>query len=558
MKKPESSPTADWVLCPGCRTMLYRKRFERDLGVCGECGRHTALSAEQRLRLLADGGRFRPLPIVATDDDPLGFHDVEPYPDRLARARARTGLRDGVVCASARIEGSPVIIAAMDFRFLGGSLGTAVGEMITAAAETALAERIPLLIVTASGGARMQEGPLSLMQMAKTSAALEQLGRAGILTISLITDPTYGGVAASFATSTDVLIAEPGARLGFAGRRVIEQTIRQQLPAEFQTAEFLLSRGLVDMIVPRAGLRSVLGSLLRLAGPVDPTGDRGEPAELVTDPDSLAATDPWAQVRAARETTRPTALDYIGLAFDGFVELRGDRIGGDCPAIVGGPAWLGGQPVIVLGQQKGRDPKELMARNFGMPTPAGYRKAARLMRLAEKLGLPVVALIDTPGAYPGAAAEEQGQAIAIAENLRLMSGLRVPVISVVIGEGGSGGALALGVANRVLMAADATYSVISPEGCAAIVWNDPAAAPDAAAALHLTARELLRLGIVDGVLPAADTGGAAARQQAADRLHRALVESLSALIGRSGEELAAERRARFRRFGAPVAARSVA
>ncbi|UGT72310.1 acetyl-CoA carboxylase carboxyl transferase subunit alpha [Nocardia gipuzkoensis] len=552
---------ADWVLCPACLIPLYGKRFARDLGVCGECGRHTPITAEQRAGQLADEGRFEPLPVAATDDDPLTFTDTKSYRDRLAAARARTGMHDAVLCALAAIEGRPVVIAAMDFRFLGGSLGIAVGEMITAAAETALVRRIPLIIVTASGGARMQEGPLSLMQMAKTSAALEQLDRAGILTVSVITDPTYGGVAASFATLSDVLIAEPGARLGFAGRRVIEQTIRQDLPPKFQTAEFLLERGLIDMIVPRAGLRQALGALLRAAGPVDPA----EPlvpadAGVITDPARVPATDPWTQVRRARAPQRPTALDYFALAFDEFRELCGDRISGDCAAVVGGTAWLGGRPVMVIGHQKGHDPKELMERNFGMPTPAGYRKAARLMRLAEKLGLPVITLIDTPGAYPGATAEEQGQAIVIAENIRLMSALRVPVISVVIGEGGSGGALALGVANRVLMFANGTYSVISSEGCAAIVWNDPAAAPLAAAALALTARDLLRLGVVDAVLPEPGDDVGAAPVAAAEQLHRALVATLGELAGRSGAELADERRARFRRFGArqQVLVRSVA
>ncbi|MFD0363650.1 acetyl-CoA carboxylase, carboxyltransferase subunit beta [Nocardia sp. GCM10030253] len=547
---------AEWILCPGCRIPVYGKRFVRDLGVCAECGRHAPITAEQRIEQLADEGRFEPLAVASTDDDPLDFTDTKSYRDRLAAARARTGMRDGVLCAFATIEGSPVIIAAMDFRFLGGSLGTAVGEMITEAAETALAERTPLLIVTASGGARMQEGALSLMQMAKTSAALEQLDRAGILTITLITDPTYGGVAASFATLSDVLIAEPGARLGFAGRRVIEQTIRQELPAEFQTAEFLLACGLIDMIVPRAGLRQALGALLRVATPVESAaGPALADPGTITDPDLVSETDPWAQVRRARSPSRPTALDYFALAFDGFRELRGDRISGDCAAVVGGPAWLGDQPVMVIGQQKGHEPKELMERNFGMPTPAGYRKSARLMRLAEKLGLPVITLIDTPGAYPGATAEEQGQAIVIAENIRLMSALRVPVISVVIGEGGSGGALALGVANRVLMFANGTYSVISPEGCAAIVWNDPAAAPNAAAALCLTARDLLRLGVVDAVLPEPGDDVGSAPVAAANQLHRALVANLRELSGRDGEDIAAERRARFRRFGARRQAR---
>jgi acetyl-CoA carboxylase carboxyl transferase subunit beta len=557
VKITEATHPVDWVLCPGCQYPLYRKRFDRDLGVCGECGRHTPLSAEQRLCQLADEARFVPLPGTVAADDPLEFIDTKPYSTRLAAARARTGLDDAVLCATVAIEGNPAIVVVMDFRFLGGSLGTAVGEQITVAAETALAQRCPLILVTASGGARMQEGPLALMQMAKTAAALEQLDRAGILTVSVITDPTFGGVAASFATLTDVLIAEPGARLGFAGRRVIEQTIHQQLPPEFQTAEFLLDHGLIDMIVPRSGLRAALAGLLRVAGPVDPTGPVAADAEIITDPRALPDVDAWTRVRAARRIGRPTALDYCALTFDGFRELRGDRISGDCPSVVGGTAWLGDRPVLVIGQQKGHTPNELMGRNFGMPTPAGFRKSGRLMRLAEKLGLPIITLIDTPGAYPGAAAEEQGQAIAIAENLRLMSTLRVPVISVVIGEGGSGGALALGVANRVLMFADATYSVISPEGCAAIVWNDPAAAATAARALRLTARDLLQLGVADGVLPEPDDMDGTP-STAAEQLRRALVATLRELIELGGAELVAQRRARFRGFGAPVAVRSAA
>ncbi|MGH4025629.1 MAG: acetyl-CoA carboxylase carboxyl transferase subunit alpha [Pseudonocardiaceae bacterium] len=543
----------DWVLCQNCDTPLYGKRFLRELLVCWECGRHHPLTAVERLAQLADGGRFEPLDLLARNDDPLGFVDTMPYTVRLAAARTRTGMDEAVLCARATVEGSPAIFAVMDFRFLGGSLGSAVGELITLAAEKALEEHTPLVIVSSSGGARMQEGALSLMQMAKTSSALGELDEAGVLTISLITDPTYGGVAASFATLGDVIIAEPGARLGFAGRRVIEQTIRQQLPPNFQTAEFLMERGFIDLITPRARLRHVLSTLLRLGRPGDGGFTSGAVAEfepMVRDADTLPQQDPWGQVRKARQLDRPTSSDYFALAFDDFQELHGDRVTGECTAILGGTAWLDGRPVVVIGQQKGHTPEELITRNFGMPSPAGYRKAARLMRLADKLGLPVITLVDTPGAYPGADAEEQGQSIAIAENLRLMASLRVPVVTVIIGEGGSGGALALAVANRVLMFADSVYSVISPEGCAAIIWKDAAAAPAAAVALNLNSRDLLRLGVVDGVLPEPEGGTGSAPLIAAGRLRRALVESLQDFDGLSEAELIRERRARFRRFGA--------
>ncbi|SDD12254.1 acetyl-CoA carboxylase, carboxyltransferase subunit beta [Actinokineospora iranica] len=544
---------ADWVLCSGCRAAVYGKRMARNLHVCPECGLHRPVSARERLEQLADGGRYELLSFDVRNPDPLEFTDTVAYPDRLAKAQARTGMREAVLCARASIEDSPAIIAVLDFRFLGGSLGVAVGELITLAIETAIAERTPLVLVTSSGGARMQEGALSLMQMAKTSAALAELDKAGVLSVSVITDPTFGGVAASFATLADVLIAEPGARLGFAGRRVIEQTIHQVLPPDFQTAEFLLARGFLDMIVPRSRLRAELGKLLR-TGTACPKEIDVESVEsvVVTDPERLPESDPWSQVAKARDLRRPTALDYLGLAFTDFQELHGDRVSGECRALVGGLARLGGRPVLVLATQKGHTPAELVQRDFGMASPAGYRKSARLMRLADKLGLPIVTLVDTPGAFPGADAEERGQAVAIAENLRLMATLSVPVVSVIIGEGGSGGALALAVANRVLMFSDSVYSVISPEGCAAIIWKDPAAAPRAAQALRLNSRELLRLGVADGVLPEPPGGVGADPVRAADLLRAAVLGELGRLSALTGCELSADRRARFRQFGAAI------
>ncbi|ONI90826.1 acetyl-CoA carboxylase carboxyltransferase subunit alpha [Actinosynnema sp. ALI-1.44] len=547
---------ADWIICPQCRAMIYGKRMSRDLRVCPDCGSHHRLTAPRRIELLFDEANLELLDVPARSVDILGFTDSKPYPVRLAKARTDTGLAEGVLLASGTILGEPVIAAVMDFRFLGGSLGAAVGELITRAAELALDRRVPLLIVSASGGARMQEGAISLMQMAKTSQAIGRLDEAGVLTLSLITDPTYGGVAASFATLCDVIIAEPGARLGFAGPRVIKQTIKQTLPPGFQTAEFLLENGLVDTIRPRGALRATLGRLLSIGGKRIPGRgvERSQPAAgesdvVVRDYDQLAEIDPWQHVRIARDLARPNTMDYISRAFDDFEELHGDRLGGECAAIVGGMARLDGLPVMVIGHQKGHTIAELTARNYGMPTPDGYRKAARLMRTAAKLGLPVVTLVDTPGAHPGIEAEEHGQAMAVAENIRLMACLPVPVVTVVTGEGGSGGALALAVADEVLICSYGVYSVISPEGCAAILWNDPAMAPTAAKALRIDARQLLRLGIVDGVVLEPEGGNQTDHPLAAQRVRTALLGALRRLSGMDGVALVARRRARFRSFG---------
>ncbi|MET8090560.1 acetyl-CoA carboxylase carboxyltransferase subunit alpha [Micromonospora sp. NPDC005220] len=558
-----------WSRCAGCASLLYRKRLRRNLDVCPECGEHARLGAPERLRQLVDPGSLCLLPDRLPEVDPLDFVDVLPYPQRLTGARASTGLAEGVVCATATIGGHPVTLAVMDFRFLGGSLGCAVGELITRAAERALDDRTPLVLITASGGARMQEGALSLMQMATVSQAIAALREAGLLTVSVLTDPTYGGVAASFATNTDLVLAESGARMGFAGPRVIRQVTGRALPDGFQTADFLLRHGQVDMVVQRRSLRGRLMALLAATSagrPARPPVPRQEPApgrERLAD-DGAAPADPaadadagtpavrdaWDTVRMARHPGRPTTLDYLDSVFDGFVELHGDRLGADCPAIVGGLARLAGRHVMVIGHQKGHTTAELVARNFGMASPAGHRKALRLMRLAARLGLPVVTLVDTPGADPGVSAEEQGQAAAIAENILALTVLPTPVLAVITGEGGSGGALALAVADRVLMLENAVYSVISPEGCAAILWPDRSAAPQAARALRLTAPDLCRLGVVDEVVSEPSSAAHDDPAETAHRLRAALLANLLPLLEVPPAMLVRLRRQRFRRFGA--------
>ncbi|MFF7245132.1 acetyl-CoA carboxylase, carboxyltransferase subunit beta [Embleya sp. NPDC008237] len=578
----------DWLICPSCRALVYRKRFERADRVCPRCGAHTPLDAARRLDALLDPGSARPLTPTPTVQDPLRFEDLRPYPDRLAAARAATGHDDAVRVALGTLAGHPVVLAVMDFAFMGGSLGVAAGEAIGTAADAALARRVPLIVVTSSGGARMQEGALALMQMAKTSAAMAELDEAGLLTVTVVADPTYGGVAASFATLADVVVCEPGARMGFAGPRVIEQTIGERLPEGFQRAEFLLRHGLVDAVRPRGELRRTLAVLLAAArgavGP-DPAEGSGRPvraavrsdrasAAPAARPDRVAASGPARAsvsgavavpesgapavrpahevVAAARDLGRPTTRDHLAYWMDAFVELRGDRAGGDCPAIVGGLGLVEGRAMLVLGHQKGHTTADLVRANFAMASPAGYRKVVRLARLAEKIGVPLVTLIDTPGAHPGIEAEQQGQAGAIAECLRVLAGLRVPVVAVVTGEGGSGGALALGVADRVLISANALYSVISPEGCAAILWKTREQSPAAARALGLDAGSLLELGVVDRVIAEPEGGAQADPAAASLALRDAVLETVAELATVEPAERVVLRRRRFRAFGLPA------
>jgi acyl-CoA carboxylase subunit beta len=552
---PQTAPQeVQWTRCPSCDAFVYHKRLRRNLGVCPECNYHFRLPVRERLRQLLDEGSFDDLSDQISPLDPLGFADSKPYTARLADAQRKTGNTEGALYGTASIGGRPVVLAAMDFAFIGGSMGSGVGEAITRAAELALERREPLLVISASGGARMQEGCVSLMQLAKTSQAIGRLHEEGLLFISLLTDPTYGGVSASFATLGDLLVSEPGSYIGFAGPKVIEQTIRQTLPDGFQTAAFLLEHGQLDLVEARETLRVSLRKILELHAAVD--GDaaslpetEGEPP--ITDPTLLADRDPWEIVQLARHADRPNALEYVSHVFDDFQELYGDRLFREDAAIVGGLARLGGQTLMVVGHQKGHTTQEMMERNFGMPNPEGYRKGLRLMRYAAKFGMPIVTLVDTPGAYPGLGAEERGQSIAIAQSIMEMSRLRVPIVVVVTGEGGSGGALALAVGDRVLMMENSYYSVISPEGCSTILFKDAAEAPRAAAALRVTAPDLLRLKIMDGIVPEPEGGAHEDHLAAARNLKTAIASSLSELVALAPEELVAKRYDRFRMFGTP-------
>lgn len=543
-------PADRWAKCLQCGAFVYYKRLEKNLKVCPECNYHFRLSARERVTFLLDAGSFHELDADLTPGDPLGFVDSKPYPARIAENRRKTGAKEAAIYGSGTIGGYAVVLCAIDFTFLGGSMGSVVGEKVTRAIELGLETRTPVIVASASGGARMQEGTISLMQMAKTSAALGRLAEAGIPYISLLGDPTYGGVSASFATLGDLIVAEPRVRVGFAGPQVIEQTIRQKLPEGFQTAEFLLEKGQIDLIVPRAELPTTLGRILGYHQPRSGAGPSSAPATPRAVASEPVGTRPaWESVQLARHQDRPNLAEYIDRVCDDFIELHGDRHFGDDQSIVGGLASIGGRPVMLVGHQKGRGTRESITRNFGMPHPEGYRKALRLMEYAGRFGLPLVTIIDTPGAYPGLQAEERNQSEAIARNLMVMARLRTPIVSTIIGEGGSGGALAIGVGNRVLMLENAIYSVISPEGCATILFKDATAAPRAAEASRLTAGELMKLGVADEVVPEPDGGAHTDPDAAAAALREALVRNLDELSALSPEELVDQRYARFRAFG---------
>ncbi|MDQ7843692.1 MAG: acetyl-CoA carboxylase carboxyltransferase subunit alpha [Armatimonadota bacterium] len=537
------------VSCPSCGTAHEPAVLIRALYVCPRCQTYLSVPASVRIAMLADPRSFRELDRGLVSVDPLRFTDQRSYRDRLAEARARTGLREAVVTGEARIEGRAVVLGVFDFDFMGGTMGSVVGEKLADAFEHAARRRLPVVTVSSSGGARMQEGMLSLMQMAKTAAARAAHDRAGGAFISVLANPTFGGVAASFASLGDVIIAEPRALVGFVGPRVIEMTLGVQLPPESHRAESLFAAGMIDLIVPREDLRAAIAYLI---GHLSPEAGLRRPRAHRMPALPRRRTGPvrsWQTVQLARHPQRPTAVDFIDRLFARFVELHGDRHFGDDPAVVAGLGELDDQTVVVVAQERGRTPEEQEFRRRGMALPEGYRKALRLMRLGAKFNLPVVTLIDTPGAHPGLEAEQRGIAQALAANLMEMAVLPTPVVSAVIGEGGSGGALSLGVADHVLMLEHAIYSVISPEGAAAILWRDAGRAAEVAEGLKITASDLLRLGVIDEIVPEPPEGAHADHDLAADLLRAAVVRAVRRLRRVPLPTLLRRRAAKYRHIG---------
>lgn len=540
-----------YVKCPGCRRIIDLEQLEASHDVCPRCGHHMRLGARKRLEATVDAGSFEEWDAELEATDILAFPG---YTEKLERAQRSTGDKDAVLCGRATIGGEPCAIFIMDGDFMMGSMGSVVGEKICRTFERAAELRLPVVGITVSGGARMQEGTTSLMQMAKVSGARARFAKKGLPYLVLLTDPTTGGVTASFAMEGDIILAEPGALIGFAGPRVVEQTTHKRLPAGFQRSEFLLEHGFLDLIVERENVPATLSELLALHAGRIPAADaphvlpeRHEPHTLLKKAgrkrrrSGNEAPSAYDIVQAARSVEHPTALELIELGFDGFIELHGDRYFSDDPAIVGGIAWVGDQVFTVIGTERGRSTKERVTRNFGSAHPEGYRKAQRLMKEAERFGRPVLCLIDTAGAYCGIGAEERGQGEAIASNLVVMSELETPIVSIVVGEGGSGGALALAVADRVLMLDNAAYSVVSPEGCASILWKTTDRAADAAEALALTAPRLDELGIVDGTITSSGT-----HRELAERIIDRVAHELAELASLKSDALVEARQAKFR------------
>lgn len=555
-KKEPSAPEGLWLKCPKCGEVVYRDDVKAHGYVCPKCEGYFRIGTRTRIRMVADTGTFQEWFTDLETENPLEYPG---YEEKIADLQEKTKLHEAVTVGKCMVNGLETVLGVCDARFLMGSMGYVVGEKITRAFERATEEKLPVVLFTSSGGARMQEGIVSLMQMAKTSAAIRKHSEAGLFYLPVLTDPTTGGVTASFAMLGDVILAEPGALIGFAGPRVIAQTIGQKLPEGFQRAEFLVEKGIIDGVVERQELKETVWKFLNIHQDAlqyihygdtqnvenlpEIRNSRGKTAGC--DKKELTA---WERVEISRSKERPTTLSYVQQVFDDFLELHGDRAFRDDGAVIGGIAMFGGQPVTVIGQQKGKNVKENIYRNFGMASPEGYRKALRLMKQAEKFGRPVVTFVDTPGAACGIEAEERGQGEAIARNLLEMSGIQTPMVSILIGEGGSGGALGLAVTDEVWMMENATYSILSPEGFASILWKDGKRAKEASEVMKITAKDLKKLQIIEKVIREPEPANEENLPEIAEEIREDLDGFLRKSCQKTREQIVEERYERFRRM----------
>ncbi len=517
--------------CLACDSQIADKELYLKYRVCPSCRFHYTLGARERISLIVDEGTFKEKNRSIASLDPLSFSGRTSYKDRLSMDQQRTGLTEAVVTGTCQIGGISAVLIVLDVGFMGGSMGQVVGEKITLALERAAKKKLPAVAIVTSEGARIQEGVLSLMQMAKTSMAVNKLSEEGLPFISVLANPTTGQAYASFASLADIILAEPGALVGLAPLRALAEASSAPLPPEAHTAEYHLRHGLLDKIVDREDLRDFLATLLDSisSSALKTKGKTKIKAQIRHSP-------AWESVQLARHAQRPSATDFIIRMFSNFVELHGDRTFAEDSSIICGIGQMGSQSVVVIGQE-------------GSTTPEGFRKAQRIMKLASKFNLPLITLIDTPGPMQSLESEERGLGNIIAATISHMAGLPVPSIAVIIGEGGSEAALALGIADRVLMLENAIYSSISPEGAASLIYRDETRAPELAEALKLTAADCKDLQIVDMIVPEPVNGAHTNPNEAARHLKRALLSVLIALHDTATKKLLKERYKKFRKMG---------
>ena len=531
--------------CLLCEEPISQSEAYLKYRVCPFCRFHYTLSARQRIQLLADPRTFKETHKFLSSVFPLSFSSKGTYQNMLSKSQSRTGLTEAAVTGRCKIDGIETAIVVLDYGFMGGSMGSVVGEKIALALEEAARKDLPLIALVTGGGTRTQEGVLSLMQMAKTVTAANRLKEKGLPFLVVLANPSTGQAYASFANLADIMFAEPGSLIGLSPLRTLQGLSKQPLPLDAHTSEAHLAHGLLDNVIDREGLHTRIATVLKIL-----TGQKLEQDNvkdlLRAEVDPPKEPEAWEAVNVARHAERPSAMVYMRSILDPFVELHGDRLNSDDRSVVCGIGYLLGEPVAMIGQQR-RPP--INGEKYHV-YPDGLRKAQRIINLATRFKLPLITLVDTQGADPGLEAEEQGIGNAIANTLSMMLDVPTPVITVIIGEGGSEGALALGLSDRTLMQQYAIYSPISMNRYFGNNYPEEQTIDrEAAETMMLTAQDCEYLGIIDYVIPEPDLGAHDNPREASKDIQLALTKTLARLSKQSENKLLKNRYKRFRKMG---------
>ena len=527
-----------------CGIVLIDSPLYKQFRVCPGCKFHYGLSARDRIHSLIDPGSFKEINRSIAAIDPTSSSSKSTYNARFSADQRRTGLYEAIVTGVCSIGGSSATLIVLDFGFMGGSISSVVGEKAALAFEHAAKRKLPVVAVLTSGGSRVNEGLLSLLQMGKITVSAERFSEKKLPLISVLANPTTGQAFASLANLADITLAEPGAIIGFSTARAIKESGTRSNQLTISNAESQLSNGMIDTIIDRTELNETLATLLDLTNPEFRLSYRKKTKRNQT---PLPKQRAWQSVGLARHTKRPTSIDYINRIVLNFFELKGDRASGEDPAIVGGLGHLGGQTVMIIGQERGDENNDAV--NDGMTSPAGFRKAVRLMKLAEKFEIPVITLIDTPGPNQGAPSEIGGLGSSIASTMSVMASLNVPTIAAIIGQGGSEGALALAIADRVLMMQNAIYTAMAPEEAADLMFDKSTSNEEVAESLRLTAADCLELNMVDEIVGEPITAAHESPDAAARQLRRIILTHLTDIGNWSNFRRSRRRYRKFRQIG---------
>ena len=531
--------------CLVCEEAISESPLYLKYRLCPDCRFHYSLTARERIELLVDAGSFKETNRSIASYYPLSFSGRAAYPRRLSQDRTRTGLTEACVTGRCTIGNNQATMVVLDFGFMGGSIGSVVGEKVALAFESAAKNELPLMALVSGGGVRIQEGILSLMQMAKTVTAANRLREKRTPFVVVLSNPATGQAYASFANLADLILAEPGSLIGLAPMKTLRAASKKPVQPDAHTAEAHLKHGLLDNVVDREELRDVLATILDISSPQRASKNGSNGIKKSQPTPTNGAVEPDRSLEISRSSDRPSARAYIHAMVDHFFELKGDRVSGDDATIVGGLGYLMGERVVIVGQERASDWVHRAYHTY----PEGFRKARRLINLAARFKLPVVTLVDTQGAHPGLESEEQGVGNAIATTLSVLAEAPTPIVAAIVGEGGSEAALALGMADSILMQEYALVTPLAPAQTGSRLHRSSSRQGEEAHSFALTAQDCKELGIIDEIVPEPEGGAHTDPGGAAQELGLAIVRQLLTLGKVNPKKLLKNRYEKFRNMG---------